>query len=189
MHPSLLLYQPQPDYSTHASNNSTSCHWCPNLYYMPWRLWIHKHKAVHSTYHRCLKAIWQDKEVNFNTSKRLFRRNEVYFPKDALFELAQDGEVMPAWPRVVSLPHARISRKKQPKVALSSTEPEYAAATMATQECVWLKQLTRYFVLKLITMSTFDAIIMRVQSAWLQIQCFTLSKNTSKFNIILSRRR
>lgn len=98
-------------------------------------------------------------------------------------------KLMPAWPRVVSLPHARISRKKQPKVALSSTEPEYAAATMATQECVWLKQLTRYFVLKLITMSTFDAIIMRVQSAWLQIQCFTLSKNTSKFNIILSRRR
>ncbi|XP_057990595.1 uncharacterized mitochondrial protein AtMg00810-like [Hevea brasiliensis] len=31
--------------------------------------------------------------------------------------------------------------KKQPTVALSSTEAEYMAATMATQECVWLKHL------------------------------------------------
>ncbi|KAK2991021.1 hypothetical protein RJ640_005503 [Escallonia rubra] len=31
--------------------------------------------------------------------------------------------------------------KKQPSVALSSTEAEYIAATMATQECIWLKRL------------------------------------------------
>ncbi|KAK2969975.1 hypothetical protein RJ640_008315 [Escallonia rubra] len=31
--------------------------------------------------------------------------------------------------------------KKQHNVTLSSTEAEYAAATMATQECVWLKRL------------------------------------------------
>ncbi|KAK3011850.1 hypothetical protein RJ639_010446 [Escallonia herrerae] len=31
--------------------------------------------------------------------------------------------------------------KKQQNVTLSSTEAEYAAATMATQECVWLKRL------------------------------------------------
>ncbi|KAG8364043.1 hypothetical protein BUALT_Bualt19G0085100 [Buddleja alternifolia] len=31
--------------------------------------------------------------------------------------------------------------KKQPNVALSSTEAEYCAATMAAQECVWLKML------------------------------------------------
>ncbi|KAK3043577.1 hypothetical protein RJ639_002156 [Escallonia herrerae] len=31
--------------------------------------------------------------------------------------------------------------KKQPSVALSSTEAKYIAATMATQECIWLKRL------------------------------------------------
>lgn len=33
--------------------------------------------------------------------------------------------------------------KKQPTVALSSTEAEYRAATMAAQECSWLRQLVR----------------------------------------------
>lgn len=32
-------------------------------------------------------------------------------------------------------------RKKQPVVALSSTEAEYMAASMAVQECIWLKRL------------------------------------------------
>ncbi|GMI77151.1 hypothetical protein HRI_001384400 [Hibiscus trionum] len=33
--------------------------------------------------------------------------------------------------------------KKQPIVTLSSTEAEYMAATMAAQECVWLKRLMK----------------------------------------------
>ncbi|XP_060183462.1 uncharacterized mitochondrial protein AtMg00810-like [Lycium barbarum] len=38
-----------------------------------------------------------------------------------------------------SLDHGLL--KKQPVVALSSTEAEYVAATMAAQECMWLKRL------------------------------------------------
>ncbi|XP_048228341.1 secreted RxLR effector protein 161-like [Ricinus communis] len=36
--------------------------------------------------------------------------------------------------------------KKQTTVALSSCEAEYVAATMATQECVWLKRLVQELV-------------------------------------------
>ncbi|KAK3010974.1 hypothetical protein RJ639_010854 [Escallonia herrerae] len=78
--------------------------------------------------------------------------------------------------------------KKQHNVTLSSTEAEYAAATMATQECVWLKRLINDIYAKVdyvipIHCDNESAIKLA------EILCFTLARNTLKFNIILSERR
>ncbi|KAF2287820.1 hypothetical protein GH714_002828 [Hevea brasiliensis] len=81
-----------------------------------------------------------------------------------------------------------FSSKKQPTVALSSTEAEYMAATMAAQQCVWLKGL----------MGDISGVV----DYTVQIQCdneiavrlaanpvFHARKNTLKFAIITFERR
>lgn len=53
-------------------------------YHLPLKKpWIHKHKAVLSTYHQFLKAIWKGKKFYANTSKCLFQQNENPLFKDS----------------------------------------------------------------------------------------------------------
>lgn len=69
------------------------------------RPWIHKHKAVPSTYHQCLKAIYKDKKGHVNVSEWLFQRDEARFLEAVFFdELAEDGKVVPDRPRGIPLP-------------------------------------------------------------------------------------
>lgn len=69
------------------------------------RLWIHHHKAVPSTYHKCLKTIWKGKRVHVNVKESLFQRDDAHFSEAAYFdELAKDGEATLARPRGFPLP-------------------------------------------------------------------------------------
>lgn len=69
------------------------------------RPWIQKYKAVPSTYHQCLKAIWKGKKVHINATGIPFQRDEAHFSEARYFdELAEDGEVIIAQPRGVQLP-------------------------------------------------------------------------------------
>ena len=78
--------------------------------------------------------------------------------------------------------------KKQATVALSSCEAEYVAATMATQECLWLKRLIQEMV------PVFDypiSIQCDNESAikLAGIQCFMHARNTLKLITILLEKR
>lgn len=58
-----------------------------------------------STYHQCLKAIWEGKKVHFNVTKSLFQRDEAHFLEAAHFdEVAEEGEVTSVRPLGVPLP-------------------------------------------------------------------------------------
>ncbi|XP_031091099.1 uncharacterized protein LOC115996099 [Ipomoea triloba] len=78
--------------------------------------------------------------------------------------------------------------KRQPRVSLSTTEAEYRAAAMATQESTWLVQLlkdlhqpTEYSILCTVTTCQ--------QYVWQKIQCFMLEVSILKCITILSRRK
>lgn len=63
------------------------------------RLWIHHYKAIPSTYHQCLKAIWEGRRVNINATKSPFQRDEAYVFETRYFdELAEEGKVAIARP-------------------------------------------------------------------------------------------
>ena len=50
------------------------------------RAWLHMHKAVASTYHQCVKAIWKGKEVTIPATRTRFDESETHF-----FEAASEG--------------------------------------------------------------------------------------------------
>jgi hypothetical protein len=43
------------------------------------RTWLHMHKAMNSTYHQCMKAIWKGKEVTIPATPAHFDELEAYF--------------------------------------------------------------------------------------------------------------
>lgn len=68
------------------------------------RPWIHRYKAVPSTYHQCLKAVWKGKKVLINATNIPFTRDEAQFSEAQYFdELAEDGEAIIVRPRGVQL--------------------------------------------------------------------------------------
>lgn len=68
------------------------------------RPWIHRNKAVPSTYHQCLKVVWKSKRVYINATVSSFQRNETHFLEATYFdELAEAGEVAPSKPKGVPL--------------------------------------------------------------------------------------
>lgn len=68
------------------------------------RPWIHRYKAIPSTYHQCLKAIWKRKKVHINATGVPFQRDEAHFSEAHYFdELAEEGEVTITHPRGVQL--------------------------------------------------------------------------------------
>ena len=51
------------------------------------------YRAVASTYHQCVKAIWRNKQVVIEATKMPFDRAELYFVKAALYqEYEPEGE-------------------------------------------------------------------------------------------------
>lgn len=69
------------------------------------RPWIHRNKAVQSTYHQCLKAVWIGKRVHINATESPFQRDEAHFLEATYFdELAEDNEAVPSKPKGVPLP-------------------------------------------------------------------------------------
>lgn len=54
------------------------------------RAWLHMHKAMNSTYHQCVKAIWKGKEVTILATPAPFDELEAYF-----FKVAQCGDLAP----------------------------------------------------------------------------------------------
>lgn len=67
--------------------------------------------------------------------------------------------------------------KKQPVVTVSSTEAEYVAATMAAQECMWLKRLIGEMLCK-VDYAVQISVIMEVLSSLHQIQFFMVGRST-----------
>lgn len=56
------------------------------------RPWIHLHKTVPSTDHKCLKSIWKGKRVHVNAIESPFQEDEAHFSEVAYFdELTKDG--------------------------------------------------------------------------------------------------
>lgn len=61
------------------------------------RPWIHRNKAMPSTYHQCLKAVWKGKRVHINATESPFQRDKAYFLEAIYFdELAEAREAAPS---------------------------------------------------------------------------------------------
>ena len=57
------------------------------------RLWLKVYRAMASTYHQCVKAIWRNKQVVIEAIKMPFDRAELHFVKAALYqEYETEGE-------------------------------------------------------------------------------------------------
>jgi hypothetical protein len=74
------------------------------------RPWINANGAVPSTYHQCIKAIYNGKEVTIQATKRPFAMDEAYLSEASLFEEPmedeypmggmQEGTSLPKWNNV-----------------------------------------------------------------------------------------
>ena len=77
------------------------------------------------------------------------------------------------------------SSKKQPTVALLSTEAEYRGAAMAACEVAWMQKLLAHMGEPMDRAVVIFCDIMRVAFSWPVTQCFMLGPNTLRFIIIL----
>nr|POF27167.1 hypothetical protein CFP56_08538 [Quercus suber] len=62
------------------------------------RPWLKVYKAVASTYHQCVKAIWRNKQVVIEATKIPFNRVELHFAEAALYqeyELKGENRILP----------------------------------------------------------------------------------------------
>ncbi|KAG6409094.1 hypothetical protein SASPL_132126 [Salvia splendens] len=95
---------------------------------------LYHHKARDLILCWCCCTIYaKSKELSFRCCKEDLA---LYWAGDSNDRRSTTGYCFDIGSAVVSL-----CSKKQDTVALSSSEAEYVAATMAAQECVWLKRL------------------------------------------------
>lgn len=60
--------------------------------------WLNAHKAIVSTYHQCMKAVWRGRLVTIEATRIPFDRAKLYYAKAALyqeFEPEKENRVLP----------------------------------------------------------------------------------------------
>lgn len=89
---------------THASHKFHVIFSQTSYHLLHKRPWVHRHKAVPSTHHQRLKAMWKGKRVYLNVIESPFQKDEAHFSEATYFyELPEDGIVALARPWGVPL--------------------------------------------------------------------------------------
>ena len=71
---------------------------CLSYHVILGRLWLNPHKAVASTYHQCVKAVWRGRPVTIEATRMPFDRVELHYVEVALhqeFEPEGENRVLP----------------------------------------------------------------------------------------------
>ena len=87
------------------------------------RPWLKAYKAVASTYHQCVEAIWRNKQVVIEATKMPFDRVEFHFAEVALYqeyELEGENRILPFNPITLQMEEEDdcevVELEKPPKI-------------------------------------------------------------------------